>query len=201
MTGKNMTVAQVLEEVEKDIVFYDESGGGATISGGEPFMQPIFLHDLLQLCGERKIHTAVETCGLTRSDTLLEIGSYVDLFLYDLKVIDASIHEKFTGVSNSVILENLEMLSKHHARVIVRFPLVPGVNDDEGNLSQTAGFVSSLANVEEIQILPYHRGAVEKYRGLGRTYELLEVKPPSKEEICHAAESFARHQLKVRIGG
>jgi len=201
MTGKHMTIAEVMEEIEKDVIFYDESGGGVTFSGGEPFMQPAFLHDLLKLCRERKIHTAVETCGLTESDTLLKIGSYVDLFLYDLKVIDGPKHEKFTGVSNSIIMENLEVLSRHDARVVVRFPLIPGVNDDEENLSQTARFVSSSTNVEEIQILPYHQGAIEKYRGLGRTYELLEVKPPSREQISQAVESFARHHLKVRIGG
>lgn len=201
MTGKNATIAEIMEEIEKDTVFYDDSGGGVTFSGGEPLMQPAFLHGLLKLCKERKIHTAVETCGFTRSGILLRIGAYVDLFLYDLKVVDSPIHEKFTGVSNGVILENLKTLSRHHAHVVVRFPLIPGANDDEENISQTARFVSSLTNVQEVHILPYHQGGIAKYTGLGRTYELLEVKAPSSEQISQTVDRFVRFGLKVKIGG
>jgi pyruvate formate lyase activating enzyme len=132
---------------------------------------------------------------------LLKIGAYVDLFLYDLKVVDSPIHEKFTGVSNGVILENLKTLSRHHAHVVVRFPLIPGANDDEENISQTARFVSSLTNVQEVHILPYHQGGIAKYTGLGRTYELLEVKAPSSEQISQTVDRFVRFGLKVKIGG
>lgn len=201
MIGKNVTIAEVLEEIEKDTVFYDESGGGVTFSGGEPLMQPTFLRGLLEICKERGMHTAVETCGLTQSETLLRIAAHVDLFLYDLKVIDSRIHERLTGVSNSRIVQNLRTLSSQLAKIIIRFPLIPGANDDEENLVQMARFVSSLKNVQEVQILPYHKGGIDKYRGLERPYELLEINPPSSEQISKAVDPFAAYGLKVRIGG
>lgn len=201
MTGRNMTVAEVIEEVEKDIVFYDESGGGVTFSGGEPLMQPDFLQDLLEACEEKGIHSAVETCGLAQTETLLRIAAYVDLFLYDLKIVDTGRHEKFTGAANSVILENLKVLSEHHPRIVIRFPLIPGANDDEENILETGRFLASLSNVREIQILPYHRGGTEKYRGLGRAYDLEQVKPPSAEQIHRSADMFRGFGLQVKVGG
>jgi len=199
--GRDMTVGQVVEEIEKDTVFYDESGGGVTFSGGEPLMQPDFLQDLLEACKERRIHTAVETCGLAESQTLLKIAALVDLFLYDLKVIDAQRHQEFTGVPNTAILENLKLLSDHHSQIVIRFPLIPGANDDEENLLETGSFLASLRNVREIQILPYHRAGTEKYRGLGRTYEIEQIKPPSSEQIRRSADIFRGLGLQPKVGG
>jgi len=201
IVGKEMTVAEVVKEIEKDTVFYDESGGGATFSGGEPLMQQDFLQNLLKLSKENEIHTAIETCGLTGSKTLLRISAYVDLFLYDLKIIDNAKHEKFTGASNRAILKNLRELSRHHDHIIIRFPLIPGINDNEENILQTGELVSSLRNVEEIDILPYHKGGIEKYKRLGRSRKLAEIRPPSSEEVSKIAEKFIRFGLRVKIGG
>jgi len=201
MTGRSMTVGEVIEEIQKDVIFYDESGGGVTFSGGEPLMQPGFLQDLLEACKERRIHTAVETCGLAESQTLLKIAAHVDLFLYDLKIIDSRKHEEFTGVPNSVILANLKALSDHHPHIVIRFPLIPGTNDDEENMLETGRFLASLRNVREIEILPYHRTGTEKYRGLGRTYDLKQIKPPSSEQIHRSADIFRGLGLQAKVGG
>jgi len=201
ISGRKVTVSEIMEEIEKDVVFYDESGGGVTFSGGEPLMQPDFLQALLRLCRQRKIHTAVETCGLSRPESLLSVAIFVDLFLYDVKIIESDRHEKFTGLSNRAILENLSTLSDHHAHIVIRFPLIPGVNDDERNLSQAGRFISSLAKVQEIQVLPYHHAGIGKYIGLGRSYELAQIKPPSSEQISKTAEIFRSYGLKVKIGG
>lgn len=183
MAGKQATVGNIMGLVEKDTVFYDESGGGVTFSGGEPFAQPIFLQTLLRLCKERRIHTVVETCGYVNAATLLGSSANVDLYLYDLKVIDSEKHQKFTGVSNKVILENLRLLSNSHNQVIVRVPLIPGVNDQEEDISQLGEFVSSLRSVKEVDVLPYHELGIEKYKRLGMEHKMPEVQPLSGEGV------------------
>jgi pyruvate formate lyase activating enzyme len=201
MAGKRVTVGDVMELVEKDTVFYDESGGGITFSGGEPFTQPIFLQTLLRLCKEKRIRTAVETCGFVNSATLLGSSPYVDLYLYDLKVIDDERHRKFTGVSNKAILENLRLLSHSHNQVIVRFPVIPGVNDYDGNISQLGEFVSSLGSVKEIDILPYHELGIEKYKRFGIKRKMPEVQPLSAERVSEIAEMLGSFGLSVKVGG
>jgi len=201
IAGMKIAAMDVMVEIEKDTVFYDESDGGVTFSGGEPFMQPIFLQSLLRMCKERKIHTAVETCGFVDSGTLLSTAPFVDLYLYDLKVIDEEKHKRFTGVSNKTILENLTSLSRSHGHITIRFPLIPGVNDDNGNISRIGEFVSRLGNVEEVDVLPYHKLGIEKYKRLGMKYRMEEIQPPSKEEVEKIAERFRSHGLKVKVGG
>lgn len=201
IAGKKIAVADLMVEIEKDTVFYDESHGGVTFSGGEPFMQPIFLQTLLRLCKKRKIHTAVETCGFVDSGTLLSTTPYVDLYLYDLKVIDDERHRRFTSVSNKVILENLRKLSRSHDHITIRFPVIPGVNDDNENVSEIGEFVLLLGNVEEVDILPYHKLGIEKYKRLGMKYRMAEIQPPSKEEVARIAERLRSLGLKVKVGG
>lgn len=201
IAGKKITVADLMVEIEKDTVFYDESGGGVTFSGGEPFTQPIFLQALLRLCKERKIHTAVETCGFVDSETLLSTSNYVDLYLFDLKVIDDERHQRFTGVSNRLILENLRQLSRSQDHITVRFPIIPGVNDDDGNVSRIGEFVSPLGNVEEVDVLPYHKLGIEKYKRLGMKYRMGEIQPPSKQDVARIAERLRNLGLKVKVGG
>ena len=202
MVGKKMTVTQVMKEIEKDIVFYDESAGGATFSGGEPLMQPDFLHRLLKACKELGIHTAVDTCGYANSDDLLEISKHVDLFLYDLKVINDEKHMEFTGVSNKLILENLKKLSHNGQKIIVRFPLIPGVNDDEEDILELGAFVSSLGNVRELSILPYHKAGVEKVKRLKKPKDsLFTSHPPSAETLSEIEEDLRNFGLKIQIGG
>jgi pyruvate formate lyase activating enzyme len=196
-----MTVAEVLKEIEKDTVFYDESGGGATFSGGEPFKQSAFLKTLLASCKEQKIHTAVETCGFVDPDSLISTSKYVDLFLYDLKIMQDERHKKFTGASNKVILANLRELARTHDNVIVRFPVIPEVNDDEDNVSQLGAFVSSLRNVREVDVLPYHKFGIDKYRSLGMPYRMTEATPPSGEDVTRITETIASYGPSVKVGG
>ena len=190
-----------MEEVEKDNVFYDESGGGVTFSGGEPFMQPNFLQNLLEACKEKGIHTAVETCGFVSAETLIASSPYVDLYLYDLKVIDNETHRRFTGVSNEIILKNLQQLSHSHDHVIVRFPIIPGVNDDDENVLQLGEFVSSLGSVKEIDVLPYHELGIEKYKRLGMMNRMPEVELLSSVKVSAIVEKLEGFGLMVKVGG
>ena len=201
MVGKITTVADVMNEVQKDTIFYDESDGGVTFSGGEPFMQPLFLKTLLGRCKEEGIHTAVETCGLVETASLLSASKDVDQFLYDLKIMEDERHRKFTRVSNKLILENLRQLANSHDHIIVRFPVIPGVNDDDENVVRLGEFVSSLRNVEEVDVLPYHKFGIEKYRSLGMEYRMPKVTPPSSEEISRMVEMLRGQGLKVKVGG
>jgi len=201
IAGSRITVPDLLEEIEKDTVFYDESGGGVTFSGGEPFMQPIFLKALLRFCKEKRIHTAVETCGFVDSATLLSASPYVDLYLYDLKVADDEKHRRFTGVSNKLILENLRNLSRSLSHIAVRFPVIPGVNDSDEDVSRIGEFVSSLRNVEEVDILPYHKLGIEKYNRLGMRYRMAEMRQPTPGEVTRITGRLRSFGLTVKVGG
>lgn len=198
MVGEKMTVPQLMMEIEKDTIFYEESGGGVTFSGGEPLMQPGLLYSLLKACKARGIHTAVDTCGYANPDVFRRISSYVDLFLYDVKVINDQTHKKVTGVSNMLILENLRVLSQMGKKVIVRYPLIPGMNDREEDIRELGAFISSI-NVEEISILPYHKGGMEKARRLGK--QILVVNPSSAETVNKTKDKLKRYGPKVEIGG
>ena len=198
--GRAMTVDEVVAELERDTVFFDESGGGVTISGGEPLMQPEFVSALVEACRVRRLHTAVETCGAGDPEALARIAANTDLFLYDLKLMDDERHRRATGASNRVILENLERLVARRANVRVRFPLVPGVNDDESNVAALGAFVASLG-LPGLDVLPYHRAGIAKYRRLGRTYPLPDVHPPSNGTLEAAVERLAGLGLTVHVGG
>lgn len=200
LVGRDMTAAEVVDELEKDVVFYDQSGGGVTFSGGEPLMQPDFLEALVRSCRARRLHTAVETCGLGDPAALDRIAAHTDLFLYDLKLMDEDRHRLVTGASNRVILENLARLVARGANIRVRFPLVPGVNDDERNVSALGEFVSSTG-LNSVDILPYHRAGIAKYHRLGLEYPLPQVAPPTNGTLAAAAERLARFGLTVHVGG
>ena len=202
LVGEEMTVTQVLKVIERDRVFYDQSGGGVSLSGGEPLLQPEFSLSLLKACKERGIHTAVDTCGHVDSDVLMRISEHVDLFLYDLKLINDEKHEKFTGVSNRLILENLKELSDSGQKMVVRLPLVPGINDDETNIQEVGEFFSSLGGVKEINVLPYHKGGVEKSRRLNASEDhLYNNSPPSDETLSRVEKKLKSFGLKVELGG
>lgn len=202
LVGERMTVDQVMTEIEKDVPFYDESGGGVTLSGGEPLLQPDFSEGLLVACQDRTIHTAVDTCGQVDSDVLSRISRHVDLFLYDLKVLDDEKHLKCTGVSNKLILQNLRNLVGSRQRIIVRFPLVPGVNDDEKDILELGEFVSSLDNVSELNILPYHKGGTEKSKRLrGSTSPFFSDDSPTAEALSEVQNRLKGFGLKIQIGG
>jgi pyruvate formate lyase activating enzyme len=201
IVGREMTVAQVVAEIERDVAFYDESGGGVTFSGGEPLWQQDFLLALLRDCKEKEIHTAVDTCGFAPWETLDGIWEYVDLFLYDLKLMDEAQHRKFTGVSNASILYNLQMLSERGHNIFLRVPIIPGVSDDEENIRQIGVFAAALPCLDRVDILPYHHAAAEKYHRLNKVYGLPEIRPPSDERMAEIAQILQGFGLQVKIGG
>jgi pyruvate formate lyase activating enzyme len=201
LVGKRMTVAEVLEEIERDRPFYEQSGGGVTFSGGEPLFQPTFLAALLQACRSQGIHTALDTCGYASWETLNRLRQDVDLYLYDLKLIDEERHRQFTGVSNQLILENLRRLSASGHSILVRFPVIPYINDDEINLRQMVEFLSSLPQKTPVDLLPYHASALHKYHGLGVAYRLRETPAPDQERLKDIKSFFENYGFNVRIGG
>jgi pyruvate formate lyase activating enzyme len=201
MVGQEMTVAQVIEAVLQDRVFYDESGGGVTFSGGEPLAQPEFLGELLDACRARGLRTAVDTCGLVRPEALLAAAAMTDLFLYDLKLMDDDKHRHYTGASNSLILDNLRALGRAHQRIWVRVPILPGINDAPADLEATARFVAGIPSVRQVNLLPFHRTGLQKAKRLGQTSRMAQTQPPSEAAMNQAIEIFRNQGLVARAGG
>jgi pyruvate formate lyase activating enzyme len=198
LVGHEMTVSEVMAEIEKDIPFFDESGGGVTFSGGEPLLQPDFLLALLRACKDKEIHTVLDTCGFASWKVLDKIREYVDLFLYDLKIMDEARHQEYTGMSNKLILKNLRMLSERAHDIVLRLPIIPGVNDSDENLRQIGDFAAALPHLNGVEILPYHHIAVEKYKRLDKVYELPETRPPSDARVAEIAQILRGFGLKVK---
>ena len=198
MIGKKVTAEEVIKEIEKDMVFYEESDGGATFSGGEPLVQSEFLEGLLNGCREKKIHTAVDTSGYISWEILNKICPKVDLFLYDLKLMDIERHKKYTGVSNEIILDNLKKLSSVHNNISVRFSVIPGINDDYQNIKETGEFLSSL-KITQVNLLPYHYIGIDKYKKVGRTYKLAEIQPSSEEKLSEVSAILRKFNLNVKL--
>jgi pyruvate formate lyase activating enzyme len=201
LAGRELTAAQVMAEIERDRPFYDESGGGATFSGGEPLLQPEFLLELLQTCRAGGIATALDTCGYAPYAVLDRIRPYVDLFLYDIKTLDDRKHRALTGVSNELIVRNLQALGKRGARIIVRVPVIPGINDGARELRAVGALVATLPSVVRVELLPYHRIGVEKYGRIAREYSLPELRPPSQEQMAVLAQILQQDSgFQVGVG-
>lgn len=201
LVGRKMSLKEVIEEIRKDRLFYDESGGGVTISGGEPLMQPGFLLGLLTSCGELGIHRAVDTSGMADEQTLLKVANETDLFLYDLKHIDPQKHIEFTGVSNLMILSNLRRLADADTAISIRIPIVSGFNDDNETIHATAAFVDSLSRKCEVSLLPFHKSAKDKHWRFGMKYRLQENGEVSQARVEEILGVFTDYGLSVRIGG
>jgi pyruvate formate lyase activating enzyme len=201
LVAKTMSVSEVMAEIEKDLIFYDESGGGVTFSGGEALMQPAFLTELLKACRKKEIHTAVETCGFVKPEIIQTISAWTDLFLYDLKHMNSQKHQQYTGVPNELILDNLGWLSLHHTNVIVREPIIPSYNDDKETLHQLGEFILSLKKVKELHLLPYHRAGVDKYKRLGQEYLLPDIQVPGNDRMEKIKMELEHYGLNVIIGG
>ena len=201
IAGKEMTEAEVMNEVEKDVIFYEQSGGGASFSGGEPLLQHEFLQVLLMACREKGIRTVVDTTGFTSPEILKKVSDFVDLFLFDLKTLDDQKHREYIGVSNSLILDNLKRLAEWKKEVIVRIPIIPAVNDDLTGIRESGAFVASLGNVSEIHLLPYHTIGVEKYKRLGMEYEMEQTVPPSADDLSIIVKELRNYVSTVSIGG
>jgi pyruvate formate lyase activating enzyme len=200
VAGRTMTVTEIVTEIERDVVFFDESGGGVTFTGGEPFAQPELLEALLHACRERRIHTTIETCGAAARETVLRLGGLADLILYDLKILDPSRHRQYTGASNRHILENLEALVAAGRPLTVRLPIVPGINDGRADVRAACDYLAKL-NLTRVDLLPYHRAGAEKYRRLGREYRLEQTLPPADAAMAAMAAEMEAVGIPVRIAG
>jgi len=165
--GRTVSAEEVLQDVEKDRLFYETSEGGMTLSGGEPFSQSDFALELLEMAKKRGLHTCVETSGYCRREVLEKAAAFTDLFLFDIKETDPTLHFSFTGVDNELILSNLKLLADLKKPVILRCPLIPGCNDREAHLLQVAKLAEQLANIQEIHLEPYHPFGLDKYEKLG----------------------------------
>lgn len=171
LVGRQVSVSELVEELERDRPFYEESGGGVTFSGGEPLMQGEFTLACLGECRSRGLSTAVDTCGFADRALLREVAGSTDLFLYDLKVLDDAGHRELTGAPVEPILENLRELDAIGADVTIRFPLIPGITDERDNIEALGTFVRSLERIRQVHVLPYHKTASDKYARLGRSYD------------------------------
>ena len=180
--GEKMTAEQVVEEVEKDAAFYRRSGGGVTLSGGEPIMQPDFAAEILRLCRSKYINTTVETSGFVRSDDLMKVLEYANFIYYDVKHMDAKKHMEGTGFGNELILENLKKIPVGK-NLVVRIPIVSGYNDSENNIRETAIFARKMGKVKKIELLPYNRLGVLKYEHIGKKYSLPDLESPTAREM------------------
>lgn len=199
--GREMSVDEIMAELEKDVPFYRESGGGVTVSGGEPLQQPAFLGELLAACRRRGMRVAVDTSGQAPFSAFEKILPLTGLFLFDLKVVDDARHQSLTGVSNRLILANLETLSRAGAPLAVRIPLVPGGNDADRDLEQAAGLCAALPGRHPVHLLPYHRGYAGKLKRLGLGASLAAILPPAAAAINRAKDIFLKYGLTVQIGG
>lgn len=199
--GWQISVDALLTEIEKDRIFFDTSGGGVTFSGGEPLMQASFLTQMLAGCKARGIHTVVDTSGFAPLAKLKQVAEVTDLFLFDVKVIDPDAHLRYTSCSNQPILESLKWLDQSGKKVIVRFPLIPGVTDDADNIEAVAELLVAMSSLHQVDILPFHRVGSGKYNRLDRRDPLAETVPLAPEAVYKVQQQFEQYGLKAGIGG
>jgi pyruvate formate lyase activating enzyme len=199
MVGEWLTVDQVMEVVRRDSVYYENSGGGVTFSGGEPTTQPDFLAACAEQCQKEGIHTALDTSGFVEGSILQRILPVFDLFLFDVKHMDSQRHERLTGVDNIMILENLRQIDQTAKPIWIRIPLIPGYNDSRENLGQIAELVHNLKAVRKISILPYNTAAGAKYHLIGQDYS-LEGMGSSRIEKQEILRIFAKTKIEVEFG-
>ncbi len=200
MYGKVMTVDEVLGEVQRDEIFYQGSGGGVTLSGGEPLLQPLFALALLQSCREAGFHTAIETAGYVSPAVFRQALATVDYMLFDLKHMDSKVHEKFTGRPNGLILENADSAGRSRIPLVFRMPVIPGVNDDMENVRATAGFLKTLkGGARPIELLPYHRLGKQKYNSLDVAYLMGELEFPEATEVGRIKQAFEGFGIQCKV--
>jgi pyruvate formate lyase activating enzyme len=198
--GKTMTVSELMSEIRKDAPYYESSGGGVTFSGGEPLLYPDFVREVSKQCQEEGIHTAIETAGHVAWETFEMLMPYLDLVFFDIKHIDPDFHKIYTGVTNELILENLKKLSKVFAPIIIRVPVIPGYNDSVDVQQRIYEFVRPLKNIQRVELLPYHRLGISKYKGLGRDYKLQDIVSLKKDDLVHLEHLGQTLGIPLQIG-
>lgn len=199
--GERMQSGALVARLLRDRIFFDESGGGVTISGGEPLTQAAFVTEVLRLLRAEGVHTALDTCGFGRWPDLRGAAEHASLVLYDLKLMDPARHRAATGVSNELILDNLRALAGVHPSIWIRIPVIPGVNDDDGNMEAAADFVHSVPGIRRVDLLPYHATGESKFARLGMDYTLRGTTPPPPARLDALASLFRRRGLVTNIGG
>jgi pyruvate formate lyase activating enzyme len=199
--GQPLEAAALVRQLLRDRVFFDESAGGVTFSGGEPLMQAPFLVEALDRLRAEGVHTALDTCGFAPWSALREAAGLASLVLYDLKLMDDARHRAATGQSNRIILDNLEALCGIHGQIWIRVPVIPGCNDDEANLEAAARFLAPLAGIRQVDLLPYHRTGAAKFARMGRSYALDGLQSPTPQRMEALAALFRARGLATHIGG
>lgn len=198
--GDKKTVEEVMKEIKKDDLFYRNSGGGVTLSGGEPFQQIDFSHSLLKCCKEYGIHTAIESSLYVNWAKIKKVLDFLDLIMVDIKHMNSNTHKKHTGVTNHKILKNVRKLTDiNNLKIVVRIPIIPGINDSKTNIKETAIYTSDLG-IRSIEILPYHELGLNKYNALDRNYN-LEINPPTREQMISIKEIIKQYVNNVRLEG
>ena len=199
--GRDVTVAELMTDIEKDRIYYRRSGGGVTLSGGESLAQPDFAAAILRACKEKGINTALESTACAGYDKIQKLLPYLDLYLMDIKHINSQKHKQFTTQPNELILENAKRLAADAKKLIIRVPVIPTFNDTEQEIRDIADFTKSLKTVEELHLLPYHRLGEDKYKGLGRTYEMHGIDLIPAEHIQKLKKVVEETGLTCKIGG
>ena len=199
--GYKINKEELIKIILKDKIFYNESKGGVTFSGGEPLMQINFLQSMLIECKKNDIHTVLDTCGYSNTNEIDKICDYVDLFLYDLKFIDENKHIKYTGKSNLIILKNLKYLTNKDKKIQIRIPLIPNITDNYDNLNSIKEYVENLENISEICILPYNKLAESKKNKLYSNIKIQKHKTQSNEKLNDIKQIFQSNKYKIKIGG
>ena len=202
LAGEEMTAEEVFQRVKSDEIFYRRSSGGVTLTGGDPLFQPAFSENILSLCRQARIHTAIETCGYISWEILREVLQYTDLVLYDLKHMDCEKHREYTGVPNSLILDNVRKIYELGIPLWIRVPVIPGYNDSVENIGETGRFVATELDASvTVHLLAYHRLGESKYERLGVTGKNMSIIPPTDEHMLEIRDILASHGLEVQIGG
>lgn len=200
--GREILVEELMTEVLKDSMFYEESGGGVTFSGGEPFMQPDFLAAATKACHDQGLHVAVDTSGVVAHEHLVKVIDNVDLFLYDIKHLNDEKHRNYTGVSNKQVLDNLAFILENGKRVIIRYPVIPGLNDESSQLKALEMLLEVYrGRLNELHLLPYHNIARGKYERLDLPFQMDDTSSLSKADLEPLKERFIKSGVKVKIGG
>lgn len=198
--GQPMSVDEVLDVVKRDGMFYQASGGGITVSGGEPLLRPQFVSDLFEKCREAGIHTCIETSGCAAESALRQVLPYTDYVLYDLKHLNSEKHCQYTGKPNSLILSNAKIVASSGVETLFRMPLIPGINDDRQNIKMTAEFLHGLGNNTHcIELMPYHRLGKGKYESLGKGYLLSETLSPEPDEVDSVKKGFESYNITCLV--
>ncbi|WP_378957156.1 trans-4-hydroxy-L-proline dehydratase activase [Pelosinus sp. sgz500959] len=198
--GKTYTVQDLMIEIEKDRPFYEQSGGGVTLSGGEVMTHIDFVEELVKACKEQGISVAIDTCGYAPQENFMRIMEYIDVFLYDLKCVDHKLHRQYTGKNNNLILENLKFLSDRGANINLRLPLIAGINTDDRHIQQIIDVIADL-RISSINLLPYHNMGTGKYKKINMEYVGERFTRPSDERLAQIQDIFAQANYKIKIGG